>query len=140
MVSRWTVSIHNRISYSQLYCGHCVLRGYKKKKKKKNLYCPVKVKVENAKNPPIFSENPLALEANDEESDPEINPGADTWVSNLTKEVLSWTHKREMVSSSVIKQGQWRAIYFWNRMESVTGLLMGSWLRAGGGEDPRLQD
>jgi len=58
--------------------------------------------------------------------------GLDTWASNLTKEVLSWTHKREMVSSDVIKQGQWRAIYFWNRMESVTGLLMVSWLKAEG--------
>lgn len=55
-------------------------------------------------------------------------------ISDLTMVVLSWTHKREMVSSDVIKQGQWRAIYFWTRMESVTGLLMGSWLRAEGVE------
>lgn len=50
----------------------------------------------------------------------------------MTYEVPSWTHKREMGSSNAIKQGQWRAIYFWTRMESVTGLLMGSWLRAEG--------
>lgn len=42
----------------------------------------------------------------DEESDPEIHLGTDTWVSNLTYEVPSWTHKREMVSSEAIKQGQ----------------------------------
>lgn len=74
----------------------------------------------------LIKKNPFTLDANDEESGPEIHPGTETWVSNLTTEVLSWTHKREMVSSDVIKQGQCRAIYFWTRMESVTGLLMGS--------------
>lgn len=66
--------------------------------------------VENAKNQSILMgflrKSSLTLNANDGKSDPEINPGTDTWVSNLTKEVLSWTHKREMVSSDVIKQGQ----------------------------------
>lgn len=62
--------------------------------------------------------------------------GTDPWVSNLTKEFHSQIHKREMGSSDVIKQGQWRAIYFWNRMESVTGLLMDSTLKVEGGEIP----
>lgn len=71
---------------------------------------------------------------------PEIRPGADTWVRSSAEEVLSRTHKRGMVSSDLIKEGQWRAIYFRTRMESVTGLLMGSWLRVEGGGDPGLQD
>ena len=60
---------------------------------------------------------------------------------NSTKELLSWTHKREMVSSDVIKQGQWRAIYYWNRMDSchrfTNGLLTGTGGSGGGGSAPQ---
>lgn len=106
-----------------MYRGHSVPRG----SSKPLLSC----QSENAKNPSVsigflIKKNPYTLDANDEECGPEIHPGTETWISNLTTEVLSWTHKREMVSSDVIKQGQCRAIYFWTRMESVTGLLMGS--------------
>lgn len=67
--------------------------------------------------------------------------GTDTKVSNSNKELLSpWHTRREMVSSDVIKQGQWRVVYIRTEMESVTALLMASWLRAERGGDPGRQD
>lgn len=67
--------------------------------------------------------------------------GTDTKVSNSNKELLSpWRTRREMVSSDVIKQGQWRVVYIRTGMESVTALLMASWLRAERGGDPGRQD
>lgn len=87
--------------------------------------------VESAENSSVFMgllwENLLTQSSNDGKGNTKINPGTETWTSNLTKENLSWTHNGEMGRSDVIKQGQWRAIYFWNRMDSclrfTNGLL-----------------
>lgn len=67
--------------------------------------------------------------------------GTDTKVGNSNKELHSpWRTRREMASSDVIKQGQWRVVYIRTGMESVTALLMASWLRAERGGDPGRQD
>lgn len=66
---------------------------------------------------------------------------ADAKVSNLNKELLAPRRAvREMASGDVIKQGQWRVVYIRRGMESVTALLMASWLRAERGGDPGRQE
>lgn len=66
---------------------------------------------------------------------------SDAKVSNLDKELLAAGRTiRGMASGDVIKQGQWRVVYIRPGMESVTALLMASWLRAERGGDPGRQE